>query len=54
VETQAVDVKASFLLGVGGGKSIDIAKLAAMHLDMPFISVRLPPRMMVLFHREHP
>jgi glycerol-1-phosphate dehydrogenase [NAD(P)+] len=39
VEMHAVDVKASFLLGVGGGKSIDIAKLASMHLDIPFISV---------------
>jgi glycerol-1-phosphate dehydrogenase [NAD(P)+] len=39
VETQAAYVKASFLLGVGGGKSIDLAKLAAMHLDIPFISV---------------
>lgn len=33
------EVNASFLLGVGGGKSIDIAKLASMHLDLPFISV---------------
>ncbi len=35
----AGEVKASFLLGVGGGKSIDIAKLASVHLDIPFISV---------------
>lgn len=33
------EANASFLLGVGGGKSIDIAKLASMHLDIPFISV---------------
>lgn len=33
------EVGATFLLGVGGGKSIDIAKLASMHLDIPFISV---------------
>ncbi len=39
VEKIAGEVKASFLLGVGGGKSIDIAKLASMHLDLPFISV---------------
>ncbi len=39
VEKIANEVKAGFLLGVGGGKSIDIAKLASMHLDMPFISV---------------
>lgn len=31
--------KASFLLGVGGGKSIDIAKLASMQLNIPFLSV---------------
>lgn len=39
VETRASDVNASFLLGVGGGKSIDLAKLASMHLDLPFISI---------------
>ncbi len=39
VEKVTNEVKATFLLGVGGGKSIDIAKLASMHLDMPFISV---------------
>ncbi len=39
VEKISKEVKAEFLLGVGGGKSIDIAKLASMHLDMPFISV---------------
>ena len=39
VESLASEAKASFLLGVGGGKSIDIAKLASMHLDIPFISV---------------
>lgn len=39
VEKRAAEVNASFLPGVGGGKSIDIAKLAAMHLDIPFISV---------------
>ncbi|MCZ7372638.1 MAG: NAD(P)-dependent glycerol-1-phosphate dehydrogenase [Candidatus Methanoperedens sp.] len=39
VENIANEIKASFLLGVGGGKSIDIAKLASKHLDIPFISV---------------
>lgn len=39
VEEISKEMKASFLLGVGGGKSIDIAKLASLHLDLPFISV---------------
>ncbi len=39
VEKQSSEFKASFLLGVGGGKSIDLAKLASMHLDLPFISI---------------
>ncbi|MCZ7400466.1 MAG: NAD(P)-dependent glycerol-1-phosphate dehydrogenase [Candidatus Methanoperedens sp.] len=39
VEKVSKEVKAEFLLGVGGGKSIDIAKLASVHLDLPFISV---------------
>jgi glycerol-1-phosphate dehydrogenase [NAD(P)+] len=39
VEIKACEEKVSFLLGVGGGKSIDIAKLASMHLDLPFISI---------------
>ncbi|MFZ3059029.1 MAG: NAD(P)-dependent glycerol-1-phosphate dehydrogenase [Candidatus Methanoperedens sp.] len=39
VEKISKEVKAEFLLGVGGGKSIDIAKLASVHLDLPFISV---------------
>ena len=29
----------SFLVGAGGGRSIDIAKLASLNLDLPFISV---------------
>jgi glycerol-1-phosphate dehydrogenase [NAD(P)+] len=33
------EVKAKFLLGVGGGSKIDIAKLAAAETDLPFISV---------------
>ncbi len=39
VEETAKDVKASFLLGVGGGSKIDLAKLASTNLKMPFISV---------------
>jgi len=39
VKMQAWETHASFLLGVGGGKSIDIAKLASMYLDVPFISI---------------
>lgn len=39
VEKIANEVKAKFLLGVGGGKSIDIAKLASIHLEIPFLSV---------------
>jgi len=30
---------ASFLIGVGGGKSIDVAKLASFNAKMPFISI---------------
>jgi len=37
--TAAKDMKADFLLGVGGGKAIDIAKLASSQLDLYFISV---------------
>lgn len=35
----ARDTGAEFLLGVGGGKAIDIAKLASSQLDLYFISV---------------
>ncbi len=35
----ARDMKADFMVGVGGGKSIDIAKLASSQLDMFFVSV---------------
>jgi glycerol-1-phosphate dehydrogenase [NAD(P)+] len=38
-QTAAKDMKAGFLLGVGGGKAIDIAKLASTQLDLDFISV---------------
>ncbi|HEY9246860.1 MAG TPA: iron-containing alcohol dehydrogenase, partial [Candidatus Methanoperedens sp.] len=36
VERLARELKSSFMLGVGGGKSIDIAKLASTNLDIPF------------------
>jgi glycerol-1-phosphate dehydrogenase [NAD(P)+] len=39
VEEVAKDVKAAFLLGVGGGSKIDLAKLASANLKMPFLSV---------------
>jgi len=39
VEEVAKDVKASFLLGVGGGSKIDLAKLASCNLKTPFLSV---------------
>ncbi len=38
-QTAAKEMKAGFLLGVGGGKAIDIAKLASTQLDLDFISV---------------
>jgi glycerol-1-phosphate dehydrogenase [NAD(P)+] len=39
VEEVVKDVKASFLIGVGGGSKIDLAKLASLNLKMPFLSV---------------
>lgn len=39
VEEVAKDVKAAFLLGVGGGSKIDLAKLGSANLKIPFISV---------------
>ena len=39
VKSVATEVGASHLLGVGSGKSIDVAKLAATELDLPFLSV---------------
>ncbi len=39
VEAIAKEVKCSFLLGVGGGSKIDLAKMAAKNLKMEFISV---------------
>ncbi|MBU2617900.1 MAG: iron-containing alcohol dehydrogenase, partial [Euryarchaeota archaeon] len=39
VKHRAGKLNARFLLGVGGGKSIDIAKLASTQLSIPFLSV---------------
>ena len=39
VEEMTKEVGASFLVGVGGGSKIDLAKLASGNLKMPFISV---------------
>ncbi len=39
VEEVAKDVRASFLLGVGGGSKIDLAKLASCNLRIPFLSI---------------
>jgi glycerol-1-phosphate dehydrogenase [NAD(P)+] len=39
VEETAKDVRAGFLLGVGGGSKIDLAKLAAVNLRIPFLSI---------------
>ncbi len=38
-EILAREAEAGFLIGAGGGRSIDIAKLASMKLDLPFLSV---------------
>lgn len=39
VEQIAREVKADFLLGVGGGSKIDLAKMASKDLDLQFISI---------------
>ena len=36
---RAIETEANFLLGVGSGRSIDLAKLASTRLDLPFISI---------------
>ena len=36
---RALETEANFLLGVGSGRSIDLAKLASTRLDLPFISI---------------
>jgi len=39
VEAKAREIDAGFIVGVGGGRSIDIAKLASLRVDIPFLSV---------------
>jgi glycerol-1-phosphate dehydrogenase [NAD(P)+] len=39
VKTRAVELDAEYLVGVGGGSKIDVAKLAAFQTGCPFISV---------------
>ncbi|MDG6243547.1 MAG: NAD(P)-dependent glycerol-1-phosphate dehydrogenase [Methanolobus sp.] len=39
VAARAREVGSKYLIGVGSGKSIDVAKLAATRLDLPFISM---------------
>jgi len=39
VEKTVKEVKASFLLGVGGGSKIDLAKIAGKNLNLDFISI---------------
>lgn len=39
VEEKTKEVGASFLVGVGGGSKIDLAKLASGNMSMPFLSV---------------
>jgi len=38
-ERLALEIKADFLIGAGGGRSIDIAKLASLTVDIPYLSV---------------
>ncbi len=38
-EREAREIGAGFVLGSGGGRSIDIAKLASLRLNVPFLSV---------------
>jgi glycerol-1-phosphate dehydrogenase [NAD(P)+] len=38
-ERAARESKAGFLIGAGGGRSIDIAKLASMKADLPYLSL---------------
>ncbi|WP_011305330.1 NAD(P)-dependent glycerol-1-phosphate dehydrogenase [Methanosarcina barkeri] len=39
VMEKALEVETNFLIGVGSGRSIDLAKLASTRLELPFISV---------------
>ncbi len=39
LKEDAAEISPSFILGVGGGSKIDLAKMASVHLNVPFISV---------------
>ena len=39
VENRILEYGSTFVLAVGGGSKIDIAKIACMHLNLPFISI---------------
>lgn len=39
VEMAAREIGAGFVIGSGGGRSIDVAKLSSVRLDVPFLSV---------------
>lgn len=39
VEKKAQDIGADIIIGVGGGRNIDIAKLVSTRLDVPFFSI---------------
>jgi glycerol-1-phosphate dehydrogenase [NAD(P)+] len=39
VEAKAREINAGFIVGAGGGRSIDIAKLASLRVGIPFLSV---------------
>lgn len=39
VMEKALEVEANFLLGIGSGRSIDLAKLASTRLSLPFVSI---------------
>ena len=39
VTEKVLETEANFLLGVGSGRSIDLAKLASTRLELPFISI---------------
>jgi glycerol-1-phosphate dehydrogenase [NAD(P)+] len=38
-ESLAREIEAGFVIGVGGGRSIDIAKLASLNMKIPFLSL---------------
>ena len=38
-EARAREIEAGFLIGAGGGRSIDIAKIASMRTNIPFLSL---------------